>query len=95
MGKYTQIVVKSKDCTESGFPKRLSVYHLGEPRKVGLHFNVPVLVLRENDLSLPQPSASAPSAEIALKLASRHYQEFAKQMKLDILISDLPDSFSE
>ncbi len=57
MGKLTQVLVKSKECTESGFPKKLSVYHLGEARRVGNSFRVDVLVLREHDLELPSPPA--------------------------------------
>ncbi len=93
-GKTTQILVKSKDCTEFGFPKKLSVYHIGKARRVGQEFNVALLVLRENDLQLPRPPVQlhAGSAEDARELVIQHYRGLAKEMKLDILVSELQDS---
>ncbi len=91
MGKLTQVLVKSKECTESGFPKKLSVYHLGEARRVGNSFRVDVLVLREHDLELPSPPAhlQATSAEDARELVIQHYRGLAEEMKLDIRVTEL------
>ena len=91
MGKLTQILVRSKDCTDSGFPKKLSVYHVGAAREIGKSFRVNVLVLREHDLQLPSPPAhiEAESQDAARELVVQHYRGLANEMKLDILVTEL------
>lgn len=92
MGNFTQIVVMSKDCTEFGFPKRLGVYHIGETRQIGQYFNVGLSVLREDDLHLPRPPVQLPagSAEAARELVIEHFTGLAAEMKLDIVVTELP-----
>ena len=94
MGKLTQILVKSRDCTEFGFPKKLGVYYIGKARQIAQYFNVALSVLREHDLHLPRPpiDLQAASAEAARELVIEHYRALAKEMKLDILVTELPDS---
>jgi hypothetical protein len=94
MGKFTQIIVKSRDCTELGLPKRLGVYHIGETRQIGPYFNVGLSVLEENDLHLPRPPVqlNAGSATAARKLVIEHYMGLATEMRLDIVVTELPDS---
>ena len=93
-GMFTQIMVKSKDCTEVGFPKRLGVYHIGEVRQIGQYFNVGLSVLSENDLHLPRPPVhlQAGSAKAARELVIGHFTNLATEMKLDIVVTELPDS---
>ncbi len=93
MGKYTQIVVRSRDQNDFGFPKKLGVYQIGEARRIGHYFNLPVLVLRENDVHVPRPAVQlqAGSPEAAREMAISHYKEFAASMKLDISITEVGD----
>lgn len=90
MGKLTQIMLKSRDCNESGFPKRLSVYEIGEARQIGQGFTVALMVLREHDLDLPRPplQLQADSAEAARELVIQHYRDLAKDMKLDVWVTE-------
>ncbi len=76
MGKLTQVLVRSKDCTESGFPRKLSVYHIGEARMNGDSFRVDVMVLREHGVQFPSPpahfqTASAEAARATIIVGSR------------------------
>jgi hypothetical protein len=91
MGKLTQILVKSKECTELGFPKKFGVFEIGEARKIGPYFNVAVLVLRQDGLQIPRPPVELEAAtdEAARELVIRHYKGLADEMKLDILVTEL------
>ena len=93
MRKYTQVVVRSMDCGDSGFPKKIGIYHIGEPRQQGDHFDVPVLVVLEKDLHIPRPPAESglTSAAIARELAVLHFREYASQSKLEIVVTELPE----
>jgi len=87
-------MVKSSDCNELGFPKRIGVYHIGETRRIGSYFNIGLSVLTENDLHLPRPPVQLPavSAEAARELVIEHFKALATEMRLDIVVSELPDS---
>ncbi len=95
----TRIILKSKECTEFGFPKKLGLYLVGEARRIGRgnHFNVCVEVLRENDVSLPRPplQLDAESEEAARGRAISHYRTLAERLKLDIMIVDQPQKEPE
>lgn len=93
MARYTQIVVKSKESTELGFPKKFGVYHLGEARRVGAFYNIPLLVLRENELSLPRPPVQirAESEDLAREVVIGHYRDLAARMDLDVVITEIPE----
>jgi hypothetical protein len=93
MGKFTQIMLKSKGCNEFGFPKRLSVYEIGEARQIGECFTVALMVLREHDLRLPRPPVQlqAESVEAARKLVIQHYRNLANEMKLDVWVTEFDE----
>ena len=88
MGKLTQVLVRSKDCTESGFPRKLSVYHIGEARMNGDSFRVDVMVLREHGVQFALSACSLPD-RLSRGSSSDHYRRLAEEMKLDILVTDL------
>lgn len=71
------------------------MYQIGEGRRIGesRYFNVPVLVLRENDLHIQRPPVQlqAASDEAARILAIRHYERFAEQLEFDILITEISE----
>lgn len=93
MRKYTQVVVRSKDRSDTGFPKKIGIYHVGEARRQGDHFDVPVLVILEKDIHIPSPPADpeTTSAVTAQELAVHHYREFANRLRLEIVITELPE----
>ena len=93
MGRYTQIIVKSRDENAYGFPRKLGVYQIGEARQVGQYFNLPVLILKESDVHVPRPAVhlQAGTPEAARDLAIGHYRDFAQLMKLEIMITELQD----
>ena len=73
-----------------GFPKSLGIYELGEPKKIGGHYQVPVIPLREVDLQIPR-TLFGPKAETeqgAYNEAIRHFQLLAHQMDLEFLLQD-------
>ena len=90
----TQIVIKSRENTEFGFPKKLGLYLVGEARQIGggSAFNVSVDVLRESEMHLPRPpiQLQAESEKAARELAVSHYRELAERLRLDIWITELP-----
>jgi len=94
--KLTRILLRSPEPNEFGLPQRLAVYQLGEPRRVGSYFNVPVFTLRENELKVPPPPVllQVTSAQEALDTAVRHYEEQAGKLGLSINVSDLPEQES-
>lgn len=89
----TKIVLKSRDLTDLGLPRKLGVYRLGDPRQIGPYFNVPVHVLDESELHVPRPPVqlAAQTAKAACELAILHYRGLAEHLRLEILISDLPE----
>ncbi len=91
--RYTQIVLRSRDSTELGLPNKLAIHQLGEPRLVGSSYHVPVLILREHNVTVPRLplELEAGSAREAHELALRHYRETARQLKLEITIADLAE----
>ncbi len=94
--KGTQIVIRSPERTEYGFPRRLCVYLVGEARSIGAgsYFNVCVEVLRENDLHLPRPPlyVLAQGADTAREIVISYYDELARQLRLDISITDISET---
>jgi hypothetical protein len=91
--KYTQVVVKSKDSGQSGFPKKIAIYHLGEARQTGNRFDVSVLVVMEKGLhiSLPPAELDLTSADLAKERAIRHFRDFASKSELEIAVTELPE----
>ncbi len=90
MAHTTKIILKSSELSHLGLPVKLGVYEVGDPRQIGPYFNVPIFVMREDDLHVPRPPVQiqADSALAARERAIFHYRRLAQEMRLEVVVSN-------
>lgn len=84
------MVLIGRDLTEQGLPRRLGLYEIGEPRKIGSRYQVPVQTVRQVGLRVPPVvfEVNASSARRAHAQAIGYYHQVAEEMDLEVLITD-------